>query len=178
MSTTYLALPMTLIDHDWRIIFATSTSLPNMSRFLVRLCTSCKNLASHLLGWAIRRFPKDFEARYSFSPLLLESFVDTALHMGTCYRAANWQRVGCTKGRGRQGQLSDEPETVKDIRGGQIVRVCNALPLSSPSSDRGSQAKRQTPKKQTRGKSQSLCRLFASERFRRHQTRYLWSAFY
>ena len=89
--------------------------ISNMSRFLIRSCISCKNLASHLLGWAVRRFPKDFETRYSLTPLLLESFVDTHLHLGTCYQAANWQRIGHTKGRGRQGQVSDEPETIKDI---------------------------------------------------------------
>ncbi len=88
--------------------------ISNMSRFLVRTCISCKNLASHLLSMVVRQFPKDFEARYSFRPLLLESFVDTSLHLGTCYKAANWQNVGRTKGHGRQ-RNSKKPETIKDI---------------------------------------------------------------
>jgi len=88
--------------------------ISNMSRFLVRPWFSCKNLASRLLGMAIRQFPKDFEARYSFRPLLLESFIDTNRHLGTCYKAANWSCVGRTKGHGRQGG-SKKAETVKDI---------------------------------------------------------------
>ena len=88
--------------------------ISNMSRFLVRPSISCKNLASCLLGMAIRQFPKDFEKRYSFHPLLLESFVDTSLHLGTCYKAANWQLCGQTKGHGRQGG-NKKLETIKDI---------------------------------------------------------------
>ncbi len=88
--------------------------ISNMSRFLVRPSIICKNLASRLLGMVIRQFPKDFEKRYSFRPFLLESFVDTSLHLGTCYKAANWQNVGRTKGHGRQGG-NRKPETIKDI---------------------------------------------------------------
>lgn len=88
--------------------------ISNMSRFLVRPWFSCQNLASRLLSMAIHQFPKDFEARYSFRPLLLESFVDTSQHLGTCYKAANWICVGRTKGHGRQGG-NRKPETIKDI---------------------------------------------------------------
>jgi hypothetical protein len=49
------------------------------------------------------RVGRDFAARYGFEPWLLESFVDTAQHAGTCYQAANWLRVGTTTGRGRSG---------------------------------------------------------------------------
>jgi len=87
----------------------------NMSRFLVRPSVSCQNLASCLLGMAIREFPRDFETRYGYRPLLLESFVDTSQFKGTCYRAANWQWIGCTKGRGRQDRLIQKAETIKDI---------------------------------------------------------------
>ena len=87
----------------------------NMSRFLVRPSVSCQNLASHLLGMAIRKLPQDFEARYGYRPLLLESFVDTNTYTGTCYRAANWIWTGKTKGRGRQDRLKEKPETIKDI---------------------------------------------------------------
>jgi hypothetical protein len=45
--------------------------------------------------------PDDWYARYSYRPLLLETFVHTERHPGTCYRAANWISVGRTKGRGR-----------------------------------------------------------------------------
>ena len=87
----------------------------NMSRFLIRSSVSCQNLASHLLGMAIRKLPQDFEARYGYRPLLLESFVDINNFTGTCYRAANWLWIGKTKGRGRQDRLKEKAETIKDI---------------------------------------------------------------
>jgi hypothetical protein len=87
----------------------------NMSRFLIRSVVSCSNLASRLLGMAMRELPGDFEIRYGYRPLLLESFVDTDHFQGTCYRAANWQWIGRTKGRGRQDRLKKNPETVKAI---------------------------------------------------------------
>jgi len=87
----------------------------NMSRFLIRSGVSCKNLASRLLGMAIRNVPEDFEIRYGHRPVLLESFVDSSHFSGTCYRAANWLWVGRTKGRGRQDRLGKKQETVKDI---------------------------------------------------------------
>ena len=86
-----------------------------LSRFLIRPGVRCRNLASHVLGWCVRMVAEDFERRYAMRPLLLESFVDTGLHLGTCYRAANWIRVGATSGRGRQDRLRQAGETVKDI---------------------------------------------------------------
>jgi len=86
----------------------------NMSRFLIRASVSCRNLASRLLGMAIRELPRDFEIRYGYRPLLVESFVDTDFE-GTCYRAANWLWIGRTKGRGRQDRCLKKPETVKAI---------------------------------------------------------------
>ena len=87
----------------------------NMSRFLIRSSVACKNLASYLLGMAIRKLPNDFETRYGYRPLLLESFVDTSHFTGTCYKAANWLQIGKTKGRGRQDRLNKKAETIKDI---------------------------------------------------------------
>ncbi|MBI5308369.1 MAG: DUF4338 domain-containing protein, partial [Planctomycetes bacterium] len=72
-------------------------------------------LASCVLGMVIREFPGEFEARYGHRPLLLESFVDTSHDRGTCYRAANWQYVGRTKGRGRQDVFRKRKESRKDI---------------------------------------------------------------
>lgn len=86
-----------------------------MSRFLIRPSVHCRNLASHALAMAMQQLPKDFAQRYGYRPLLVESFVDTSRHAGTCYRAANWIRIGCTRGRGRQDRLRKSAETVKDI---------------------------------------------------------------
>lgn len=86
-----------------------------LSRFLIRPDVHCHNLASHLLGLVMRELPGDFERRYGLSPWLVESFVDTSCFSGTCYRAANWVRVGRTQGRGRQDRYMKMAETVKDI---------------------------------------------------------------
>ena len=87
----------------------------NMSRFLIRPSVHCANLASMLLAMAARQMPVDFEQRYHYRPILLESFVDSAHFAGTSYQAANWIRVGQTKGRGRQDRFRKAEETVKDI---------------------------------------------------------------
>ena len=97
--------------------------LVNMSRFLIRPSVRCDNLASRLLAMAAKQLPEDFEQLYGYRPYLnalstlapLESFVDSARFAGTCYRAANWIRVGRTKGRGRQDRFRLAKETVKDI---------------------------------------------------------------
>ena len=86
-----------------------------LSRLLIRPSVRCRNLASRVLSWCAHRVPEDFGRRYGIRPLLLESFVDTELHRGTCYRAANWIRVGRTSGRGRQDRFREASETVKDI---------------------------------------------------------------
>lgn len=65
------------IGWDWDRRRANLHHVVNMSRFLIRPCISCKNLASRVLGMVVRGFPGDFEARYGHRPLLLESFVDT-----------------------------------------------------------------------------------------------------
>ena len=89
--------------------------LVGMSRFLIRPSIKCYNLASRLLTIAMQRLPEDFEQCYNYRPLLVETFVDTSRNIGTCYRAANWIRVGRTRGRGRQDRYRNSMETVKDI---------------------------------------------------------------
>lgn len=86
-----------------------------MSRFLIRPSVRCHNLASQVLGLALRRLPTDFQQRYAYEPWLLESFVDTTQFAGTCYQASNWIRVGRTRGRGRQDRRSEHAKPVKDI---------------------------------------------------------------
>ena len=85
-----------------------------MSRFLLRP-RDCRNLASQVLGQVLKRVADDFEHRFGYRPYLLESFVDTTRFDGACYRAANFQRVGATQGRGRQDRRHDHNQTIKDI---------------------------------------------------------------
>ena len=73
----------------------------NNSRFLVLPWLQVKGLASKILAQSARQLPIDWEHRYGYRPLLLETLVDAQRFRGICYRAANWIRVGQTQGRGR-----------------------------------------------------------------------------
>jgi hypothetical protein len=86
----------------------------NMNRFLIRPMVRCPNLASHTLALCARQVSEDFERRYGLRPWLLESFVETPTYEGSCYKAANWMRVGQTKGRGRNG-LKYAGKSIKDV---------------------------------------------------------------
>jgi len=72
----------------------------NNSRFLLFPWVEVANLASHVLGQLARRVGDDWEARWGYRPLLLESFVDPRHFTGTCYRAAGWELLGRTTGEG------------------------------------------------------------------------------
>lgn len=78
----------------------------NNSRFLIFPDVRIPHLASHVLGQLARRVGDDWEALWGFRPLLLETFVDPRRYRGTCYRAAGWELLGETSGRGlaRPGQ--------------------------------------------------------------------------
>ena len=72
----------------------------NNARFLILPWIRQKNLASRILALISRRLPQDWRAAYAYSPVLLETFVEKPRFNGTCYKAANWQHLGDTKGRG------------------------------------------------------------------------------
>jgi len=75
----------------------------NNTRFLILPWVRVPHLASHILSRISCRLPVDWQAKYQQPIWLLETFVDRQRFAGICYRAANWIRVGQTKGRGRQG---------------------------------------------------------------------------
>jgi len=85
------------------------------SRFLILPWIHCQNLASKSLAMVAERLPEDWEARYGFRPVLLETFVDTTRFRGTCYKASNWINVGNTQGRGKLDRYSEFREPVKSI---------------------------------------------------------------
>lgn len=76
--------------------------LANNTRFLVLPWARVPHLASHVLGRIARRLSQDWQNKYGHPIYLLESFVQRDRFAGICYRAANWVRVGQTKGRTRQ----------------------------------------------------------------------------
>ncbi len=87
----------------------------NNARFLILPWIQSKGLASKILAKVARQLPRDWQTRYGFRPLLLETFVEFERHRGTCYKAANWINVGRTSGRGKKS-LSHKPLiTIKDV---------------------------------------------------------------
>lgn len=94
-------------DHLHRVV--------NNARFLILPWIHSPNLASHLLARVARRLPQDWERRYSYSPVLLETFVEHERFRGTCYRAANWIHVGQTQGRGKLDRTKRFAVPVKEV---------------------------------------------------------------
>jgi hypothetical protein len=87
----------------------------NNARFLILPWVRSKGLASKILGHIARRLPEDWQQRYGYRPLLMETFVQTPRYSGTCYKAANWVRVGQTTGRGKLDVTHQRAVPVKDI---------------------------------------------------------------
>ena len=87
----------------------------NNARFLILPWIQSRNLASKILSLMIRFLPDAWEARYNIRPVLMESFVQKDRFAGTCYKAANWVKVGETKGRGKLGPAGKISVPIKDI---------------------------------------------------------------
>ena len=87
----------------------------NNTRFLILPWIKSKGLASKILAKVARQLPHDWQQRYDYQPVLLETFVESPRHAGTCYKAANWQRIGKTTGRGKKSKSSKQVLPTKDI---------------------------------------------------------------
>jgi len=82
---------------------------------LIRKEVRCSNLASKVMAMALSQVGPDWQERYGHRPLLVESFVDRNRFTGKSYRAANWQLIGTSQGRGRKGPKGFYPLQQKDI---------------------------------------------------------------
>lgn len=89
--------------------------LTNNMRFLILPWVQVPHLASHLLAKIARRISYDWIQRYGHPIHLLETFVEQDRFRGTCYRAANWIRVGQTQGRSRNDTNRTLKVPVKDV---------------------------------------------------------------
>jgi hypothetical protein len=103
------------IGWDWPLRRQYLEHVVCLSRLLVRPGVTCRNLASRVLGLFCRTVAADMEREYGVRPWLIESFVDTSVHTGACYRAANWLHVGETAGRGRHDTAGEAAAGTKDI---------------------------------------------------------------
>lgn len=87
----------------------------NNVRFLILPWVNIRHLASKVLALNIRQLEHDWFAFYRERICLLETFVETGRFQGTCYRAANWVRVGETTGRGKYDRYNQRNEPVKAV---------------------------------------------------------------
>lgn len=72
----------------------------NNSRFLIFPWIKVKNLASYIWGQILRNIQSDWQNKWGFTPVLLETFVDPVLYNGSSYKASNFKYIGMTKGTG------------------------------------------------------------------------------
>lgn len=80
----------------------------NNARFLILPWVHSKNLGSKILSLASKQICSDWEQRYNYRPVMLETFVEKQRFKGTCYKAANWVGVGETRGKGKLGNRDGE----------------------------------------------------------------------
>jgi hypothetical protein len=117
----FAASAWTCAPRDTQIGWDPATRTANLhlicgnARFLIRPDITIPNLASWLLAAITRRLPADWQARYGYAPVLAETYVETGRFTGASYRAANWTRIGQTKGRGKLDRHHNHALPVKDI---------------------------------------------------------------
>jgi hypothetical protein len=87
------------------------------SRFLIPPWVQVKHLASHVLGHMARHIAADWQQVYGHRIYFLETFVHPPRFRGTCYRAANWQLLGWTSGRGHRCPTSRPNRPAKQVLG-------------------------------------------------------------
>ena len=87
----------------------------NNARFLILPWIKSHNLASMILSKVSRILPEHWHEQYAYYPVLLETFVEKPCFEGTCYKAANWELLGQTKGRGKLGAAGKQSVPIKDL---------------------------------------------------------------
>lgn len=114
----------------------------NNARFLIVPGLDCPNLATRVLGLCCQRLSGDWEKTYGHGLLVVESFVDSQLFRGTCYKAQGWEALGKTRGFERKSQdyfvPHDRPKQlwVKELQPQARALLCGAqLPPALQSSE-------------------------------------------
>ena len=87
----------------------------NNARFLILPWIRCSGLASRILSGISTPLRADWIRRYGYEPVLLESFVEVPHFSGISYRAANWIRLGETRGRGKLDKTNQQVSPLKEI---------------------------------------------------------------
>ena len=92
------------------------------TRFLILPWVHVPHLASHVLGKCARDISADWQTVYQHPLYWLETFIDTERFKGTCYRAANWQYLGNTSGRGKYNKTQKQLTSIKAMYGLPLVK--------------------------------------------------------
>ena len=87
------------------------------TRFLILPWVTVEHLASHILARMAKRLSEDWERLYQHPIYFVETFVDPTRFRGTCYRAANWIRLGETTGRGKDDHTNRPNRSIKEVLG-------------------------------------------------------------
>jgi hypothetical protein len=80
------------------------TLVVNNSRFVILPQARVPNLASRVMKLCLQTLSSDWLQTYGHEVLVAESFVDSQLFRGTCYKASGWTLLGQTQGYGRSRQ--------------------------------------------------------------------------
>ena len=92
------------------------------TRFLILPWVQVPHLASHILGKVTRTLSDDWNRMYGHPIYFAETFIDPGRFRGTCYRAANWQLLGLTTGRGKDDHTNKPNRPIKEILGLPLTR--------------------------------------------------------
>lgn len=84
-------------------------------RFCVLPAGRRHNAASAVMSRTLRRLSADWVGSWGHPVLLVETFVDPSRHVGTCYAASSFLRLGETAGFGRRSGRYVEHRQVKDV---------------------------------------------------------------
>jgi len=87
------------------------------TRFLLLPWVRSHCLASHLLSTTARTLSSDWQKLYAHPVYWIETFIDTDLFTGTCYKAANWIYLGNTTGRGKDDLTHRPNRSIKAVWG-------------------------------------------------------------
>ena len=92
------------------------------TRLLILPWVMVPHLASHILGRMTRVLSADWQRVYAHPILFVETFIDPQRFRGSCYRAANWQLLGETTGRGKDDLEHKANRSIKEVLGYPLVK--------------------------------------------------------
>ena len=92
------------------------------TRFLILPWVRVPHLASHILGKVTRALSGDWERMYDHPVYFAETFIDPGRFRGACHRAANWQLLGFTTGRGKNDHTNKPNRPIKEVLGLPLTR--------------------------------------------------------